>query len=127
MNYLLDTHVLLWWFENDPALSGKASRAISSSDNDIFISSASAWELAIKSHSGKLEIPKVLDGLELKLADEGFFSLAISTRHALRAGRLPNHHKDPFDRMLIAQAHAEDLSIISNDSMFDRYGVRRLW
>lgn len=127
MNYLLDTHVLLWWFENDPALSGKASRAISASDNDIFISSVTAWELAIKSHSGKLEIPKVLDGLESKLADEGFFTLAISMRHALRAGALPNHHKDPFDRMLIAQAQAEDLSLISNDSMFDHYGVRRIW
>ena len=127
MKYLLDTHVLLWWLDNDRALSTKASRAISSPENEIFISTATAWELAIKNHSGKLEIPRVLDGFEGALEDEGFFTLAISIRHALRAGALPNHHKDPFDRMLVAQAQAEDLSLISNDSMFDHYGVRRLW
>ncbi len=127
MKYLLDTHVLLWWLDNDPALSTKASRAISSGDNEIFISTATAWELAIKNHSGKLEIPRVLDGFESKLSDEGFFTLEISIKHALRAGALPNHHKDPFDRMLVAQAQAEDLSLISNDSMFDHYGVRRVW
>ena len=127
MKYLLDTHVLLWWLENDPALSGKALRAISFRDNEIFISTATAWELEIKNHSGKLEISRVLDGLENKVADEGFFTLTISFSHALRAGALPGHHKDPFDRMLVAQAQAEDLSLISNDSMFDHYGVRRLW
>lgn len=127
MKYLLDTHVLLWWLDNDRALSTKASRAISSPENEIFISTATAWELAIKNHSGKLEIPRVLDGFEGALEDEGFFTLAISIRHALRAGALPNHHKDPFDRMLVAQAQAEDLALISNDSMFDHYGVRRLW
>jgi len=127
VKYLLDSHVLLWWLENDPSLSGKALRAISSSENEIFISTVTAWELAIKNHSGKLEIHRLLDGLENKLVEEGFFTLTISMRHALRAGDLPSHHKDPFDRMLIAQAQAEDLSLISNDSMFDRYGIRRIW
>jgi len=124
---LLDSHVLLWWLQNDPALSSKALRAISSADNEIFISAATAWELAIKNHSGKLEIPKLLDGLESKLTEEGFLTLTISMRHALHAGALPSHHRDPFDRMLIAQAQVEDLSLISNDSMFDHYGVRRIW
>ncbi len=127
MKYLLDSHVLLWWLQNDPALSSKALRAISSADNEIFISAVTAWELAIKNHSGKLEIHKLLDGLESKLTEEGFFTITISMRHALRAGALPSHHRDPFDRMLIAQAQVEDLSLISNDSMFDQYGVRRIW
>lgn len=124
---LLDSHVLLWWLENDPALSSKASRVISSGENQIFISTVTAWELAIKNHSGKLEIHTLLDGLESELVEEGFFTITISMQHALRAGALPSHHKDPFDRMLIAQAQAEDLSLISNDSMFDHYGVRRIW
>ncbi|HKT25583.1 MAG TPA: type II toxin-antitoxin system VapC family toxin [Terriglobales bacterium] len=127
MKYLLDSHVVLWWLENDPALSSRALRLISSGENEIFISTVTAWELAIKNHSGKLEIEKLLDGLESKLIEEGFFTMTISMRHALRAGALPSHHKDPFDRMLIAQAQAEDLSLISNDSMFDHYGVRRIW
>jgi len=127
VKYLLDSHVLLWWLQNDPALSSKALRAISSADNEIFISAVTAWELAIKNHSGKLEIHKLLDGLESKLTEEGFFTITISMRHALRAGALPSHHRDPFDRMLIAQAQVEDLSLISNDSMFDQYGVRRIW
>lgn len=127
MRLLLDTHALLWWLQGYPSLSSKARRAIAATENQISVSTATAWELAIKNNSGKLEIAELLDGFESKLAEEGMLVLPISLDHALRAGSLPVHHKDPFDRMLIAQAQAENLSVVSNDATFDRYGVKRVW
>ena len=127
MKLLLDTHTLLWWLQKFPSLSKRASRLISETDNQIFVSAATGWELAIKSNSGKLEIGNILEGFEDALAEEGMSVLPMSMEHALRAGRLPNHHKDPFDRMLVAQAQADNLSLISNDKIFERYGVRRVW
>ncbi len=124
---LLDTQALLWWFGDDASLSAKAKRAISSADNEILVSAASVWEISIKNKSGKLEAQELLDGLERELSDAGFVALPISHQHALRAGSLVTHHKDPFDRMLIAQAQTENLPLISNDSIFDRYGIRRIW
>jgi PIN domain nuclease of toxin-antitoxin system len=124
---LLDAHTLLWWFGDDPALSASARRAIAKTSNDVFVSAASAWELAIKSKAGKLEATDLLDRLAAELDDEGFQVLPVLLDHALRAGLLVEHHKDPFDRMLVAQAQAENLQVISNDSVFDRYGVRRIW
>jgi len=124
----LDTHALLWWFIDDPALSAAARKAIRSRSNTIFVSAASAWELATKFRIGKLP-----QGLELAsqfdaiLAQERFEPLQITTAHAIRAGLLPGPHRDPFDRVLIAQSQAENLPIISSDPVFDAYKLRRLW
>lgn len=93
--------------------------------NEVYVSAVSAWELAIKAN--RMQAPRFLDAFHRDLADSGFRELPISVNHALRAGALPEHHRDPFDRMLIAQAQAEELTILSNDRMFDHYGVRRVW
>ena len=124
---LLDTHALLWWLQEHSSLSSKARRTIAAIENEVFVSIATAWEMAIKNRAGKLEISELLDGLEAKLVDEGMSVLPISLNHAVKAGGLPLHHKDPFDRMLVAQAQAENLSVISNDAIFEKYGVRRVW
>jgi len=124
---LLDTHALLWWFTDDSALSAKARRTIARGDNQIIVSAVSAWEMAIKNKAGRLEAQELLDRLQEELDEEGFLVLPISLGHALRAGSLVEHHKDPFDRMLISQAQAEHLPILSSDTVFDRYGVRRVW
>jgi PIN domain nuclease of toxin-antitoxin system len=124
---LLDTHALLWWFAGDPSLSAKAGRLIENADNELFVSAASAWEIAIKSHSGRLKAQPLLDGFEQQLSEKGIFPLPITLDHAVRAGALPLHHRDPFDRMLVAQAQAENLVILSNDASFGSYGVRRIW
>lgn len=119
---------MLWWFIDDPALSAAARKAIRSRSNTIFVSAASAWELATKFRIGKLP-----QGLELAsqfdaiLAQERFEPLQITTAHAIRAGLLPGPHRDPFDRVLIAQSQAENLPIISSDPVFDAYKLRRLW
>jgi PIN domain nuclease of toxin-antitoxin system len=125
---LLDTHALLWWLADDPALSRPAKNFISETKNAVIVSAASAWEIATKVRLGKLP-----SGAELAadfvgyLEQEGFELLSISSDHAIRAGLLPGPHKDPFDRMLVAQSQAEHLPIISNDPVFDAYGVRRIW
>src|SRR3954454_21865459 len=117
MQSLLDTHTLLWWLSDDPALSKAARKMIAETKNVIFVSAASAWEVAIKVRLGKL--PTAADlvaDFARHLQQEGFETLAISGEHAIRAGLLPGPHKDPFDRMLIAQAQAENMPIISNKS-----------
>jgi PIN domain nuclease of toxin-antitoxin system len=125
---LLDTHTLLWWLSDDPALTKPARRIIAETKNVVFVSAASAWEIATKVRLGKL--PSAADlaaDFTGHLQREGFQILAISAEHAIRAGLLPGAHKDPFDRMLIAQAQAENMPIVSNDALFDTFGVRRLW
>jgi PIN domain nuclease of toxin-antitoxin system len=125
---LLDTHALLWWLADDPALTPAARKIIAETRNTLIVSAASAWEIATKVRLGRLpgaadlaaDFPGFLDR-------EGFQILPISAAHAIRAGLLPGPHKDPFDRMLIAQAQAEDLPILSNESLFESYGLRRLW
>jgi PIN domain nuclease of toxin-antitoxin system len=124
---LLDTNALLWWFRDDRSLSGKARRAITSVDNQLFVSTAVGWELSIKNNSKKLDAAGLLSDFESKLSEEGMIALPISMDHAVRAGSLPGHHKDPFDRMIVAQAQAENLGVISSDTIFERYGVRRVW
>lgn len=120
MRLLLDTHALLWWLADDPQL-GAASRArIMDSANTVFVSAASAWEFEIKRATGKLEAP---DELAATIDSNGFEPLPMMLAHAIRAGRLPPHHADPFDRMLIAQAQAEHLVIVTKDSAFAAYGV----
>jgi len=128
MRLLIDTHALLWWLTDDPALSASARKHLARAGNTIFVSSASAWEIATKFRIGKLpDAGDLLADFASYLSRERFESLAISTDHAVRAGLLPGSHKDPFDRMLIAQAQAENLPILSNDGAFDSYSVRRLW
>jgi PIN domain nuclease of toxin-antitoxin system len=128
MRFLLDTHTLLWSFNDSPSLSPRARRFIEDSSNTILVSAASAWEIATKARLGKLPTgDELIADLDRYLAQLGCEALSISIDHAVRAGRLPGEHRDPFDRMLIAQAQAENLAIISNDRIFDTYHVQRIW
>ena len=127
MRLLLDTHALIWFALDDPMLPANVRTRIAQSES-VIVSAASAWEMTIKAALGRL--PTAIDLLtdfEASLTRRGFQILSITAAHGLRAGFLPGPHKDPFDRMLIAQAQAENLAIVSNDSVFDGYGVRRLW
>jgi PIN domain nuclease of toxin-antitoxin system len=128
MRLLLDTHALLWWLADDPSLPDSARKLISRASNTVIISAASAWEIATKVRLGKLpgasDLTSDFNGYLLR---ERFESMPISTEHAVRAGLLPGPHKDPFDRMLIAQAQSEGIPIVSNDAAFDIYKVRRVW
>ena len=123
MNLLLDTHILLWWLSGDPRLPTPARDAIASPENAVTISAATAWEIAIKKAARRLEAPDDLLGV---LEANDFGTLAITAAHALMAGGLPAHHPDPFDRVLIAQARAESLTLVSVDSRFPRYDVELL-
>lgn len=129
MRLLLDTHALLWWLAGDRQLSRRAKLAIANQANEIFVSAASAWEVATKHRLGKLQHagPLVVDfGLEMRR--QGFLELAVSWRHAQAAGALPGPHRDPFDRMLIAQAREEMMALVSIETIFDGYdGVTRVW
>jgi len=128
MRLLIDTHALLWWLADDPALPLSARKHLSRAGNTVLVSSASAWEIATKFRIGKLPgAGDLLADFAGYMARERFEGLPISTDHAVRAGLLPGPHKDPFDRMLIAQAQAENLPLLSNDVAFDAYSVRRLW
>ena len=121
MRLLLDTHVLLWWLSDDRKLATSGRQIIANPNNDVFVSSASVWEISIKTALGRLEIE--LDDLENAIARNGFRSLPFGIRHAITAGRLPAVHRDPFDRMLVAQASVEELRIVSHDRVFERYGL----
>ena len=128
MRLLLDTHAFLWWVINDSRISQAASWAISDEGNEVLISAVSAWEIAIKHRVGKLpESEKLVENFVETINLEGFEELPISVDDAVRAGQLAGHHNDPFDRMLIAQALARNIPLVSNEQVFDRYGVRRLW
>lgn len=116
MRLLLDTHAFLWWLDGNRRLSDPARRAIEDAANDIVVSAVSAWEITTKHRIGKL--PR---------AGQGFEELAITVDDAERAGRLPGPHRDPFDRILIAQALVHDVAVVSLDWAFDRYGVNRIW
>ncbi|MGB8703152.1 MAG: type II toxin-antitoxin system VapC family toxin [Thermosynechococcaceae cyanobacterium] len=119
MNYLLDTHVLLWWIFDDPKLNTDCRNIISDSDHYIFISSASAWEIATKYRIGKLpEAKPIIENYVQLMHQARFIELGITTSHALRAGSLPIAHRDPFDRILMAQSELEQLPIITYDQAF---------
>jgi len=125
---LLDTHALIWWLLGDPALSAAARTSITDDDNEVLVSAASAWEISTKHRIGKLPSAAILAAdVAGAIASQGFAELPITVREAERAGRLPGPHRDPFDRMLIAQALSLELTLVSNEAMFDRYAVRRLW
>lgn len=128
MLVLLDTHALLWWLADDPSLSRRARAAIADVTHGVLVSAVAAWEIATKVRLGKLPTAADLAADLASIVDaEGFEILPISGDHAIRAGLLPGSHKDPFDRMLIAQAQAENLVLVSNEQAFDAYGVRRIW
>ncbi len=127
MNLLLDTHALLWWLGEPERVSRVARAALEDPNYRIYVSAAVAWEMAIKVNLGKLDAQEVVGDFKRVLYAKGFYRLAISTDHALRAGMLPLHHADPFDRMLVAQAQALNCPIVSADARLDSYGVRRIW
>ena len=128
MKALLDTHALLWWLDGDERLSPAARSWIGTPEHSVLVSAASAWEIATKVRIGKLPgAVEVAVRFHECLAEQSFTPLSISTDHALRAGGLPGPHRDPFDRMLIAQAQAENVPLISIETLFDTYGIRRIW
>jgi len=128
MKALLDTHTLLWWLDGDEQLSATAREWINEASHSILVSAASAWEIATKVRIGKLPgAVEVAAQFHECLMSQGFTPLDISTEHALRAGSLPGPHRDPFDRMLIAQAQSLNVPLISNERIFDNYGIRRIW
>ena len=128
MRLLLDTHALLWWLEGDRRLSRRARTAIGDEGNLIMVSAASASEITTKARLGKLpgalEVAADVAGC---VTGQGFLALDITILHAQRAGRMPGEHRDPFDRMLIAQAQIEDLPVVTDDAVFDAFGVTRFW
>lgn len=125
---LLDTHTLIWWLLDDPNLSKKARAVISQTNNQIYVSSVSAWELSIKHHSGKLpKIGNIVDKLSQYIRNERFEILPILLEHALLAGKLPEEHKDHFDRMLVAQTRIENLKIVTTDPIFKKYHCEIIW
>ena len=128
MRVLLDTHTLIWWMTTDPHLSRSARDLIEEKSNTSLVSAVSAWEIATKVRLGRLPAAaNLVQDFVADLARERIDILAVTADHGIRAGLLPGPHQDPFDRMLIAQALAENIPIVSNDRALDGYGVRRLW
>lgn len=128
MQLLLDTHAFIWWLAGDAALSPVAQSAIADEGNEVFVSAASAWEITTKYRLGKLPgVAALVADIAVVIADQGFLDLPIGIKHAQSAGGLPGPHKDPFDRMLIAQALLEGMTLVSKETVFDSYGVPRLW
>src|SRR5437016_11324858 len=127
MKVLLDSHTLVWWFSDPDKLSKRATSIVSNSTNTAFVSAATAWELAIKVNLGKLNALALVTDLPRHLDEEGFVELPISIGQASRAGLLPLHHRDPFDRLLVAQAQDLGVAILSADALLDRYDIKRGW
>lgn len=123
MNLLLDTHALLWWLDDNPELSSDAREAIENPKSIVYVSVATAWEISIKKASGKLEAP---DQIEECISSNDFQTLPITSAHATAAGQLPQHHTDIFDRMLVAQAMIENLTLVTRDKRIMRYKVATL-
>jgi PIN domain nuclease of toxin-antitoxin system len=123
LRLLLDTHTLLWAIQDDPQLDAEARRAITDPSNEVYVSSASVWEISIKRAQGRLETP---DNLAAMIAQAEFAELAVSHVHGELAGALPLHHRDPFDRMLVAQAQAEDLVLVTRDPHITSYDVQTM-
>lgn len=128
MRVLIDTHVFLWWVEGDRALPPRAHEALAAPENDCLLSLVSAWELTIKAELGKLRLAvPVSRYITEQVAANGFRLLGIELRHIAGLEGLAFHHRDPFDRLLIAQALTENLPVVTADSIFDAYGVSRIW
>lgn len=125
---LLDTHAFLWWVDDAPELTPAARRAIADANNECYLSLASCWEMAIKSSLGKLRLTRPVERfVSEQITANGFTLLNIELRHTAKVEKLPFHHRDPFDRLLISQAISEKLTIVSGDRVFRDYGVKVLW
>jgi PIN domain nuclease of toxin-antitoxin system len=123
-NLLLDTQVLLWFLADEPRLKPAARELVSDPLNDVFVSAASAWEITIKASLGKLAVPpRIVQWLPAELAANRLSALPITVAHAAGVEQLPAHHADPFDRLLIAQARAENLTVVTSDAQFEPYEV----
>lgn len=127
MEALLDTHVVIWWFEAAPTLSKRAASLLGAPGNLFYVSAAVAWEIAIKFNVGKFQSAELIGDMAGFVSREGWRELPVSLEHAIRAGLLPLHHRDPFDRLLVAQAQALGAPILSADRALDAYDVRRIW
>jgi PIN domain nuclease of toxin-antitoxin system len=125
---LFDTHALIWFAEDSPELSAPARAALADRSEDVFCSVASIWEMAIKLSLGKLKMSVRLEGpFERLLEINGFRLISVEYPHAARVATLPWHHRDPFDRLLVAQAMVEGMSLLSHDGQLDAYGINRVW
>jgi len=125
---LLDTQCWLWWFAQPEKLNENVIEQIADETNEVWFSVASVWEMGIKVSIGKLPLPEQIDGyVSTRMTQLGARSLEITASHALRVATLPLHHRDPFDRMLIAQAQIEEMTLVSADSTFHQYEVSLLW
>lgn len=124
MKLLLDSHAFLWWLAENPKLNAKAKEAVADPSSIVHVSAATVWELSIKAALGKLD----LDGADLaeEIGENDFVELPMTARHSLAAANLPRHHEDPFDRMLIAQAQLEGLTVVTRDPAFRAYGIEIL-
>ncbi|MEH2224281.1 type II toxin-antitoxin system VapC family toxin [Nostoc sp.] len=128
MKLLLDTQCWLWWFAQPERLNEEVIAHIADENNELWLSVASIWEIGIKVAIGKLPLPDPLDSyISSRMTQLGMRSLEITASHALQAAALPLHHRDPFDRMLIAQAQIEEMTLVSADSMFNKYDISLLW
>jgi PIN domain nuclease of toxin-antitoxin system len=128
MKFIADTHAFIWFITDSPQLSAKAKELFESSDSERLFSMASIWEIAIKASLGKLSFKKPLNEfLPEQIAANSIQLLNISLSHALRIEKLPFYHRDPFDRMIIAQSLTESLPVLSKDITFDTYGIKRVW
>ena len=127
MRLLLDTHVFLWFMAGDERLSKKARDAIMDEESELYLSAVSVWEMAIKAGMNRLTLPTSVAESVAEKVNQGFMMLPITWEHAADVQLLPFHHRDPFDRLLIAQANAEKMPIISGDRFFRHYGIRVIW
>ncbi len=126
--FLLDTHVFVWWFTSPERLTLAVAHLFQAQDTELYFSSASSWELAIKFQLGKIELPESPDRyVQTRMQIGNFIPLPIHHSHALRVGTLPLHHRDPFDRLLIAQAQMEGLTVLTADRQFESYDVGIMW
>lgn len=128
MRLLLDTHAFLWFLLDDPRLSAKAKIALEDSANEIEVRPASYWEIAIKISLGKYALPEPFETfMHREIADNNFHILPIEVRHVAVLASLPHHHRDPFDRLLVAQSFSEAIPLVSGDAHLDGYPIQRLW
>jgi PIN domain nuclease of toxin-antitoxin system len=128
MNALLDTHAFLWWVVDDPQLSDTAREIIADPSNTIYFSVVSAWEIIIKTGTGKLYLPEAPETyIPSRIASNHFMSLPVQMQHVLQIAALPDHHRDPFDRILIAQSQVENIPLLTVDNAIRRYSVDVIW
>lgn len=128
MKVLLDTHAFLWWITDDPQLPAQVRGIIANSDNNLFFSAASCWEIVIKTHLGRIKLPDKPDiFIAEQMASNAIQSLPVQVSHALHVFNLPYLHKDPFDRIIIAQAQLEKLPVITSDSLISQYKIDTIW